>query len=212
MIFYYLPFSTKPEYLFVKMKKRLFRHAVALLKAKNSKAKRNWVKKKIETYHKEHLQRTTQKMRLWASKIDTAYFNTTSKEQLMAFSEQCDQYSAKLLLLIEYEQKLEMRPLYTRVKAIGDRKHLAEISAYMIEASTAEELESIFLEEEKVMRRAEEEIEAVKASLNPNDYTMQEVSAFYININLRNSVWIALKKCRDGMLDVDFKSLQMSRF
>ena len=212
MIFYYLPFSTKPEHLFIKMKRRLFRHATALLKAQNSKVEQNWMQKKVQAYHTEHLQRTAQKLRLWAAKVDTGYFDTTSKEQLLAFSDNCSIYATKLVLLTQYEQKLEKSHLHKKVKVMGERNSLAEISAYMVEGLNDKQLETLLLGKESTIERVERQIEVVKESLNPDDYTMEEITAFYINIELRHSIWITLAKCHDLMKGADFMNLQKSRF
>ena len=212
MIFYYLPFSTKPEHLFLTMKRRLFIHAAVLLKEQEGNLKESWFQKNMQAYHVTHLLRTSQKLKLWASKVDTKHFDTTATEQLMAFSDTCSLYTTKLVLLTQYEQKLQKSPLYKKVKVMGERHALAQISAYMADNETQRELEMTLLEKSNILEKVERQIEVVKESLNPSDYTMDEITAFYINIALRYSVWIALKQCHDAMLKIDLTSLQKSRF
>ena len=95
---------------------------------------------------------------------------------------------------------------------MGERNSLAEISAYMVEGLSDKQLETLFLGKESIIERVERQIEVVKESLNPDDYTMEEITAFYINIELRHSIWITLAKCHDLMKGADFMNLQKSRF
>ncbi|MEA1982362.1 MAG: FUSC family protein [Campylobacterota bacterium] len=90
-LFYYIPFSTKPEYLFLKMKKRFF-----LL---NSFLDKEGLFRKItQKYAYIHLPITVEKMQLWASKIDYNYFKKVDKETVMAFIEECELFVSSLRL------------------------------------------------------------------------------------------------------------------
>jgi hypothetical protein len=95
MIFYNFPFSAKPEHLFSLMKERFFRHSNAIEKLNIKKEKLVWLERLKLYYHQEHLKITTQKMKLWGSKIDTNYFHLNSKKNIMAFSNICQSYEKK---------------------------------------------------------------------------------------------------------------------
>ena len=212
MLFYYLPFSTKAEHLFLTMKRRLFWHATTLLTHEKSRAEMNWFERKVRTFHILHLDRTANKLTLWASQVDTSYFNTTTKEQLMAFSTECRRFSTKLRLLAQYEEKLEDNVLYAKLEALREQSLLAEVAHAMMELAPTQEVESIFQKSSANFVKLEEKVERVKESINPEEYTQEEVTEFYINIALHHSVWIALSTCHVTMKNIDFEQLQESRF
>lgn len=91
MIFYHFPFSARPEHLLALMKERFFWHSVQLESLNTQEKKLSWFENLQRTYHKQHLDITTQKMKLWASKVDIKYFNLDAQE-LNSFVRVCQEY------------------------------------------------------------------------------------------------------------------------
>ena len=212
MLFYYLPFSTKPEHLFLVMKKRLFAHATALLQDQTPIIERAWIEQKVHNYHREHLVRTAQKLKLWASQIDLKYFNTISSENLSAFATACEVFSNKLELQVQYEERLKNSTLYTTVEPLREYNVLAELSAAMMVYGTENEEASIFLENEHNRARLEAKINTFKEDLQPKESSKEALTEVYITLALRHSVWMALSRCYEAGEVIDFKALQKSRF
>ena len=172
----------------------------------------NWMQKKVQAYHAEHLLRTTQKMTLWASQIDTKHFHTTTKEQLMDFCSECTRLGIKMELLVQYEQKLENNSIYAMFEALRERHILSEAASSMIEDHSGVHAETIFHESEGMIEHVEKKIDEVKMSLKPDDYKREEITEFYINLALQHSVWTTLFNCHTAMKGIDFERLQESRF
>jgi len=91
MFFYNFPFSAKPEHLFTLLKERFFKHSFALAKLKK-KDTLSWFEKIRLNYYLIHQQRSVLKLKLWGSKIDAAYFNQVSKEEINEFISECEKY------------------------------------------------------------------------------------------------------------------------
>ena len=209
MLFYYLPFSTKPEHLFLRMIKRLYRHVSALLES--SHKERSWLQKKIDTYHLLHMQRTANKLTLWASQVDVTLFAPNTKEQLMAFANTSNLLATHVGYLVQFESSMKPNLLLDRIKTEYSEQVLSHISVHIAELN-AEELTTTFEKGETIMEQIELLIEHTKKTVDPDAYKEEEITAFYIDIDLRHSVWNALKKCHNTFYRLDINALQRNRF
>jgi len=106
MFFHNFPFSTKPEHLFTLMKDRFVLHANSLAKLEMKK-ELTWIEQLKIGYHKEHLVITTDKMKLWGSKIDTKYFKPITPEEILSFSSTCSEYITKQTSLKSYYNEMK---------------------------------------------------------------------------------------------------------
>ena len=95
MFFYNFPFSSRPEHLFILMKERFLRHALALKKLENLHDNLSFLQLLKFNYHVEHLKINVRKMKLWGSKIDLKYFNRNSTENIMGFVQECEKHLNK---------------------------------------------------------------------------------------------------------------------
>ena len=210
MLFYYVPFSTKPEYLFVLMKKRFFSYTTALLTRLDPSS--NWLQKKLRAYYTFHLVRTAEKLTLWASQVDTGYFKANSKENLMAFAAACSHLANLLVIVAEREEKAVTNPIYSKIDLLEKENVAADIASCMIACESREKVDTFFVKGEALIEQAEIQIDQIKETLNLDKFTQEEIVDFYINIDLRHSIWIAMQKCHTTMNSVDFDDLQKSRF
>ncbi len=210
MLFYYVPFSTKPEYLFVLMKKRFFIYTTALLTRMEPRS--SWLQKKLRAYYTFHLVRTAEKLTPWASQVDTGYFKANSKENMMAFAAACSHLANLLVIMAEREEKAVTNHIYSKIDVLQKHNVAADVSSCMIESESREKVDTFFAKGEELIEEAEIQIEQIKERLNPDEFTQEEIVDFYINIDLRHSIWIAMQKCHKTMNSVDFNDLQKSRF
>ena len=209
MLFYYLPFSTKPEHLFLRMVTRLYNHMTILLEAKTKN--RSWFQKKVQAFHLLHMQRTAMKLTLWASQVDVKLFAPNTKEQLMAFAKASTLLATRITYLVQFENKIKNNALLTHTKAEYSEQLLSRISNYIAELETSE-LDAIFEKSEEMMEQIELLIERSKQKLDPDVHNSNEITDFYIDVDLRHSVWNALKKCHNTFCKLDIHALQINRF
>lgn len=103
--FYYIPFSTKPEVLFVQIKNRFFSYASCL--SENKKGS------KIQKYYsRTQLLHSVDKMELWGSQIDTKYFNSIKKEQIEAFVKECKLLGYLTIELYDKHESISKNSLF----------------------------------------------------------------------------------------------------
>ena len=209
MLFYYVPYSTKPEHLFLRMTSRLYNHITALLD--NSKKPESWIQKKQQAFHLLHMQRTATKLTLWASQVDIKLFIPNTKEQLMAFAKTSNLLATQVSYLTQFEDNMKPNPLLAHTKAEYSEQVLARISQHIADLDNQKRVE-IFEKSEEIMTQVETLIEHSKQNLDADTYNSDEVTAFYIDVNLRHSVWNALKKCHNTFYKLDINALQKNRF
>jgi len=208
MLFYYIPFSTKPEHLFLCMVQRLYRHITLLLKSSDNTS---WLDKKINAFHLLHMQRSATKLTLWASQVDVKLFTPNTKEQLLAFANASTLLTTRVSYLTQFEMKMTPNPLLSRTKANYSEQILPRISQHIADLDN-HELVAFFEKSEDIMDGVETMIEQSKNDIDPDALTYDEVTDFYINVDLRHSVWNALKKCHNTFDKIDINALQKNRF
>ena len=214
LLFYYIPFSTKPEHLFLVMKKRFFRFSYILMQRNHSidNKKRLFTGYLVAKYSKIHLMVTVKKMQLWASKIDEKYFDGLDKKQLMGFTKECETFV--YLLEMKYKQDNEVRhnPL---IKAFREKYKDATLSELLAEYAAGKDVKDIdpyWKDEEKIIRMIEKVLTDFLSDVKASSYSDKEIIEFYENISLSKNVWLSMFSCQKMMEKLDFKVLERSRF
>ncbi|MEA2111623.1 MAG: FUSC family protein [Campylobacterota bacterium] len=204
-LFYYIPFSTKPEHLFMTMKKRFFRLSKILADHESN------LQLKKE-YANTHLKSTVKNMQLWASKIDTDYFDTLNQTLLIDFTKESEKFIYLLKLLYQREKPIKDNPL---LKILRESYTLPTLSNVLQEHTISHQntaINSLAQDEQETIQKVEESLNRVLKEINFDLYSKEIISDFYEIISLRKDVWISLFSCQKIMCNIDFAALQRSRF
>ncbi len=201
MLFYYIPFSTKPEHLVLLMKKRAFKHISALLSSE----------KRAEDYHQFHLERSVSKLQLWALKVDGRYFKKSSVQELADFSAALLLLSSKIKLFNRHNAHFKKSVLYLKIRELSEGKLFEKLGETFLEDKSVLERETTFNEIRAQIHNIESTLEKLKAGINIESISHEDIGDFYINIDLRHSLWMALEKTNRLMNTIDFEDLKMSR-
>jgi hypothetical protein len=214
LFFYYLPFSTKPEHLFLIMKKRFFGFAGALVQYKWNRVNgrltllqrfRGW-------YAKTHLINTVKNMQLWASQIDGKYFSEIEKEKLMQFTKECEIFANLLLIMYHDERKQGENPLIKAYLSQSDEAPMSRLMHYYREGHSAKEAAEKWKDTDAVIHRIEQNLTDFFESQDVPSYSMDEVLGFYENVSMHKNTWRAFFSCQKMMTEIDFNVLKESRF
>jgi len=213
-IFYYIPFSTRPEQLFVMMKKRFFRLSQFMAqRARNlHESKVSLGVKVAAKYSDAHLMNTVKQMQLWASQIDAGYFNGVDKDIIMNFTKECEKFAYLLELLYHRELKMNRNPLLGQLKTDHTLPSFADVLGEYASGKDVEDIDPLWKDEKVMAKKAEESLDQILSGIDFNIYTKEEISELYENISLRRNVWLALFSCQTMMEQIDFKVLQRNRF
>lgn len=195
MIFYYVPFTTKPEILFVRMKKRFFLHVKELITSEDDTIKYK--------YHISQLKISVNQMKLWASKIDTVYFDRNKTENFVAFSNECEVLLNRFVLLKERKSSNE---LLKEFKKFTEHSGFKEVIDSLERDGVDKSLD------DKIFEQIEIKLNEFKNSLKFDKYGMEEVVEFYVNLGLYQSILHSVIRCHDKMGSIDWKNLKEKKF
>ncbi|MCD6211380.1 MAG: FUSC family protein [Sulfurovum sp.] len=213
LFFYYIPFSTKPEYLFLKMKRRFFKlsqillhrghhinmgkRIVDILAAKNSKI---------------HLMNTVKKMQLWTGFIDTKYFNTIDKKQLLHFGKECESFVYLLKMMHHKDRQMRDNSIFKIYRSKYNEAMLADLLEGLALGVEERKAHTIWSNEKHVIKHIEDNLEHILSEIKDGEYSRKDIIEFYENVNLRKNVWLSLFGIQKMMSEIDFKALEMNRF
>jgi len=193
MIFYYVPFTTKPEILFLKMRKRFFKHAENFLKTDSPIAKK---------HHISQMKLTLNKMKLWGSKIDTKYFDKNSTDKFLSFAGECEVLFSRISFL--KEQNSDNKLLEKLKEFTTENRLLDAISSFKVD------FDGVI--DENVFENIEIKLKEFKNSLKLDSYSMKDIVEFYLGLGLYQSSWLSVIRCHKAMQDIDWENLREKKF
>ena len=214
MFFYYIPFSTKPETLFLTMKQRFFRLSANLMRRSNNLSVHRssfWGSLKAR-YAQKHLMGTVKKMQLWASKIDDKYFDEIDKKTLLAFNKESENFVYLLQMMYRKEIQSIDNPLIQLLRERHSEFNLPTLLEAFANGQDINTINAIWKDEKHIIRKIESTLKSLLSKMEPGQYSQSEIIEFYENISLRRNVWDSLLSCQDLMKTLDFKALERSRF
>ena len=209
-IFYYIPFSTKPEHLFLELKNRFLYLTQKMLERgrKQHEGKDSWFVILTAKYSELHLISTVKKMHLWANHIDSKYFDTIDKEKLLAFTKESEKFAYLVELLYHTDLNMKSNPL---IELLGKNYTLPHLSD-LIEEVLLDKEENSWKDKNHIIQDVEAYLSKVFLDIDPELYTKKDIAELYENISLRKSVWLSFLSCQEIMQELDFKVLKESRF
>ena len=214
LFFYYIPFSTKPEHMFLTMKDRLFRYAATLLEHNRNRivGKSSLVESIAAAYAKHHLMSTVKKMQLWASQIDTKYFDAIEKKKLLQFTKSCETFIYLLLTMYSHDRTNRQNPLVRDFLTQNSQYALVPLLRAYAKRTPLKDIDTKWRNKEVLMLHLEKKLQAFGEQQKKHDYTPEEIMQFYTTISLHKNVWSALFTCSEEMTTLDLNVLEESRF
>lgn len=213
-LFYYIPFSTKPEHLFLTMKNRFFKLSTILLERgrRHDEEKSSLLLNISAKYSDAHLVSTVKKMQLWASKIDLNYFDTIEKNILMEFTKECEKFTYMLRLLYHQDLAMKDNPLTKQLVATYKLPSLSDLLNEYALGKEMQDIDPFWKDKKQTIEKVEESLVQLLSDIDFNTYSEEVISELYENISLRRNVWLAFFSCQEIMGKIDFRILKRSRF
>ena len=213
-IFYYIPFSTKPEHMFTTMKDRFFYLSQKMLERgrKVQQGKVSWFVSLTAKYGEIHLMSTIQKMQLWANNINVKYFNTIDKDKLLAFTKESEKFAYLVELLYHKDLIMKNNPL---IQIVGMNYTLPSLSEPLGEYAKGKEkleVDLFWSDKGQAVHAVEDFLSQVLGDIDFESYTKSDIVELYENISLRKNVWLSFFNCQEMMKELDFNTLKSSRF
>jgi hypothetical protein len=214
LFFYYIPFSTKPEHLFLTLRERFFMFSVILLQFDIQRTSKvhTFMQNIRYAYSTIHLTQTVKKMQLWADKIDERYFEGFDKTQAVAFSKACESFAYLLQMLYRQNRLMTTNPL---LGVFNDTDHgikLVQLLGEYASGKESNDIEAFWKNKAELVAKTQEKLTRFFDDISPDTYSEQDLIDVYENISLRRNVWLAFLAAQELMETVNFRVLKQNRF
>jgi len=213
-IFYYIPFSTKPEHLFIMMKNRFFYLSRKMLERgrKEREGKISFFDVLAAKYSQKHLMNTVKKMQLWANGIDADYFNTIDKNNLLRFTKESEKFAYLVELLYDKDLEMKDNPLLQVVIQNYTLPSLPDLLGKYTNEKKEDDVEDVWIDKEQTLHVIEEYLSKLLEDIDFESYAKKDIAELYENIALRKNVWLSFFNCHKIIQKLDFRLLEESRF
>jgi len=214
LFFYYLPFSTKPEHLFLTMKNRLFSLSANLLEHNRNRilGQHSLWDSIAAAYARHHLMNTVKQMQLWASQIDEKYFHTIDKQKLLAFTQTCESFAYLLQTMYRNDRNYLKNPLIRDFLMQNRVYALIPLLKTYAKGISPEAIDERWKDKKNIIKQMEARLKAFDKNRNNTDYTQEQIMHFYTSVSLHKSVWEVLFEYNEQMAALDLEVLEQSRF
>lgn len=209
-VFYYIPFSTRSEHLFIDMKNRFFSLTQKMLErgSKQQEGKASYPVVLAAKYSEAHLMSTVKKMELWANGIDVKYFDTIDKEKLLTFTKESEKFAYLVGLLYYRDLMMKENPL---IQILSKNYTLPNLSDLLGEFAKGKDI-TFLKDKQQTAYAVEEYLSKVFSDIDLELYSKKDIAELYENISLRKNVWLSLFNCQKMMEELDLNALKQSRF
>ena len=213
-IFYYIPYSTRPEHMFSVMKNRFFRLAQSMVESvrKEHKSKDSLLSSLSSKYSEMHLKSTLKKMQLWANELDESYFNAIDKQTLLTFTKSLEKFAYLVELLYDKELTMKDNPLLKILSHSNTLPNFSDLLGLYAKETNIEDIDTFWKDKNMIRKSVEENLLQVFENIDFEMYKRKDIAALYESLWLRRSVWLSFFESQESMETLDFNVLKQSRF
>ncbi|WP_241796517.1 FUSC family protein [Vibrio rumoiensis] len=209
-IFYYVPFSTKPEHLFCVVQERFFRHSSSILKLTKMSFPETLLSKLKLKISIETMNVSLKKLTLWESKLNKKYFNKTEQCRYDEFISSCDLLKNNMNSLVSYEAQFKDNELVRLAKKDFQELNMAQLIVLKIGEENSSNLH--FQKYSQPYESIEAKLNAFFESIDLTQYSDKKVAEFYIFLNSQKNIYKSILQCQVAHDGIDWKHLQEKRF
>jgi hypothetical protein len=165
-----------------------------------------WQRRK-QRFYLRSLGITLTKMRLWASQVDTDYFQGTTRQALTAWVDSCETACFRANSVITAATQNTGNAL---IAASREQFNNSPISAAALALSAGQHETT----SEYTARIAliEQRLDSFFANRPPDTITAHDSNRFYVTLNLQALMWESLLDCELASRQIDWQELKQSRF
>ncbi|MCW8327818.1 FUSC family protein [Photobacterium sp. SDRW27] len=212
---YYLPFSSRPEHLFLVMRERFFRHVFGVISCHQRLSLTVWNRWRLR-WHLVTMKVTAKKLKMWGSKVNADYYENLSTEQLMAFANHCDLLCHHLVTLSKAEPGLRANRLVAQAR-VAHRDHVVPVVARQLaELNVKKTITDNQLDELSNIKQdyseLEKQLDTFFINIKWSEYSKSDIAGFYIFLNLKKNVFESLMQSKESSDAINWSSLTESKF
>jgi hypothetical protein len=108
--------------------------------------------------------------------------------------------------------KMEENSLIVALRKNYTLPYFSELLKAYAEGKNVQEVDAFWQDEVQIVQKVEESLSESLKHIDFEQYERKEIAQMYENISLRRNVWLSLFECQRHMKQLDFKTLEESRF
>jgi fusaric acid resistance family protein len=201
----YFPFSSKPERLYLSLRRRFFRLCARWLRMNaRSRPMASIVPRIFISSGSAMLA----KMEAWGPKIDTSLFAGDGGQQVAALNNSCEVLYAQLQVLALRQREFSGNSLIAAAREKNTGSTLAAICDLLADQGAAADVAKL----ESNVTNIEKRLDELLGDDYLDRYDPHELAQFYVYLNLLASIFLCLAACRQAHEAVDWRRMGETRF
>ena len=206
----YFPFTSKPQKLYVSFRRRFFTACEKMMAQGSSKG--HYGKHKILQIRLSVATALTAKMRQWGPMIDSVYFPANPPEKISSFNLACTVLLEQLKILARQDRVFGKNRLRVLARTKANNKMLARLCSSLANPAHRAHIASTFDEVITEAGSTEARLRDFLGGDYLKIYDRNELTEFYLYINLQASILVGIIQCRDALEALDWEQLQGEKF
>ena len=201
----YFPFSSRPERLYVSLRRRFFRHCAKWIRL-NAVAMPT--SRSVSTILQGDGSALLEKMVNWGEKIDHSLLDDNGTHQVAALNRACELLHGQLQVLALRRQDFNENSLVRATqhnRRDGPMAVLCDNLAIHGSAQAFEQMRSS-------LAGIQEQLDELLGDDYLDRYHPHELAQFYVYLNLQASIYDSIEACRKAQLALDWQRLGETRF
>jgi uncharacterized membrane protein YccC len=202
----YMPFNSKPEYLYCRLRQRFFGAATTVFSQQTSRL--GFWRTKHLNYAADACVRLSTQMKVWGVQINYDYFAGVDKQQIDQLNDSVAVLSSRIELLMERRDQFNKNLIIQQLRQGSNELFLADFSRQLINQQST----LIKADHGHIWQQYEEKLALLLASIDLSQYSKQQIAEFYLGINLYKNIMTSFIHCDQTVGSIDWTELKQSRF
>lgn len=201
----YFPFTSKPERIYVSLRRRFFRLCARWLRLSARPASTAGFGSRVFISSGTAL---VGKMAFWGGKIDASFFSGHGQQHLATLNRSCELLYSQLQVLALRHCEFGENALIVAAKRKGNRDSMAALCDKLAD----NDCEHDFALVRSRLTDIEERLDELLGDDYLDRYDPHQLAQFYVYLNLQASIFYSLDACREAQHALDWQRMGESRF
>ncbi len=204
------PFTSKPQKLYVSFRRRFFSTCEKMIAQGSSQG--HYGKNRILQARLGIATALTAKMRQWGPMIDKLYFPANPPEKISSFNLACTVLLEQLKILARHNRVFDKNRLVALTRTKANNKMLARLCSSLANPAQQARIANTFDEVITEAGSTEARLRGFLGRDYLKIYDRNELTEFYLYINLQASILAGIVQCRNALEALDWEQLQGKKF
>ncbi|MEM9254608.1 MAG: FUSC family protein [Pseudomonadota bacterium] len=200
-----IPFSSRPQTVFLSVRRRFFHHCQRLLELEKEAGPVQRLRRDLLS---QDVPLLLEKLTLWGNRLSTEAYPDCTPDRLQALTRSCEVLYGNLQALQMSRDRFVDNPLIRRaMKGRASSVHTALCQALANGAGA-----DTFARTQKNLATVEERLDRFLEHAGPDQFSRDHLAQFYVFLHLQAAILRSLNACHRAQVDLGLQSLRETRF